>query len=155
MKVEIRLLVPGDEDVLSRVADGVFDGPVRESLATEFLLDSRHHIVVAIAAGVVVGMASAVVYIHPDKPATFWINEVGVGDDWLRRGIGTQLMTALLEHGKQLGCREAWLGTEWDNDAARALYKKFSAVEESFVMYTFQLAGEEPGDDDGAREEDG
>ncbi len=44
--------------------------------------------------------------------------------------------------GKSLGCEEAWVGTEPDNVAARALYesrKEPSESAETFVMYVYQL----------------
>ena len=68
--ITVRLLGPTDAAILERVAADVFDKPVDGALAREFLDDPRHHLAVAIDAdGVVVGMASAVHYIHPDKAA--------------------------------------------------------------------------------------
>jgi aminoglycoside 6'-N-acetyltransferase I len=66
--MEIRLLRAGEESILSHTAPDVFDNPVRAELAREFLNDPRHHIVVAIDGNTVVGFASAVHYVHPDKP---------------------------------------------------------------------------------------
>ncbi|HEU6450703.1 MAG TPA: GNAT family N-acetyltransferase [Gemmatimonadaceae bacterium] len=139
MGIEIRLLRAGDLAVLDNTADGVFDAPVEERLAREFLGDARHHIVVAIDDGVVVGMASAVDYVHPDKARQLWINEVGVAPTHQRRGIGRLLLAALLEHGRALGCTEAWLGTEEDNVAARRLYESAGGKAEPFVLYSFPL----------------
>jgi hypothetical protein len=76
--LDIRHLGPDDEQVLRHVAAGVFDHDVDPALASEFLRDPRHHLVVAIEDGSVVGFASGVHYVHPDKPAELWINEVGV-----------------------------------------------------------------------------
>jgi aminoglycoside 6'-N-acetyltransferase I len=137
--IEIRLLRAGDLEVLERTADGVFDAPVQDRLASEFLADTRHHLAVAIDGGVVVGMASAVDYVHPDKAAQLWINEVGVAPTHRRRGIGRLLLDALLEHGRVLGCTEAWLGTEEDNVAARRLYESAGGRAEPFVLYSFPL----------------
>jgi aminoglycoside 6'-N-acetyltransferase I len=137
--IEIRLLRAGDLAVLDKVVDGVFDGPVQERLAREFLADARHHLAVAIERGVVVGMASAVDYVHPDKEAQLWINEIGVAPTHQRRGIGRLLLDTLLEHGRALGCTEAWLGTEKDNVAARRLYESAGGKAEPFVLYSFAL----------------
>lgn len=149
-EVEIRLLGPADAAVLDRVADGVFDEPVRADLTRAFLADARHHLVVALDAGVVVGMASAVDYVHPDKPPQLWVNEVGVAPSHRRRGIARRLMAALFARGRALGCAEAWLGTEHDNGPARALYAGLGGAAEPFVLYSFSLHGAVPGEDAGA-----
>lgn len=141
MSIEIRLLLIADLPVLERVAEEVFDGPVERHWATDFLKDSRHqHLVVAVDDGVVVGMVSAVDHVHPDKPPQLWSNEPGVAPTHRRRGIGRQLLQALLTHERQLGCTEAWLGTESDNLPARALYEQAGSAPEPFVLYTFPLA---------------
>ena len=91
-------------------------------------------------APLVVGMATGVYYCHPDKPETLWVNEVGTGDDWRRRGIARKLMTALFAHAKARGVVEAWLGTENDNHAARGLYETLEPEEEEpFILYEFEL----------------
>ncbi len=144
MGARIRLLGPDDARLLTRVADGVFDNAVRPELAAEFLADPRHHMTVAIDDGTVVGMASAVHYVHPDKPPELWINEVGVAPAWQREGLGRRLLDALLAHGRTLGCGEAWLGTEPDNAAARGLYEAAGGRCENFVVYSFRTDGDEP-----------
>lgn len=136
---ELRQLGPTDAAVLDRIADGVFDGPVVPSLLAEFLSDRRHHLIVALSEGVVVGMITAVDYVHPDKPAQLWINEVGVAPSHQRRGIGRALLHAMCEYGRSRGWTEAWLGTEEENAAARGLYDEAGAVAEPFVLYTFDL----------------
>jgi aminoglycoside 6'-N-acetyltransferase I len=98
--------------------------------------------VVAVEDAVVVGMASAVDYVHPDKAPQLWINELGVAPTHRRRGIGRRLLHALLAHGRALGCTEAWLGTEPDNRPARALYEQAGGAAEPFVLYAFALDGD-------------
>ena len=107
MAIEIKLLRHGDEAVLANVAPGVFDRGVDERLSKEFLGDPRHHLVVAIENGFVVGMASAVHYVHPDKRPQLWINEVGVSPAYRSRNIGKRLLAALLQVGRDLLCMEA------------------------------------------------
>jgi ribosomal protein S18 acetylase RimI-like enzyme len=141
--IELRLLGPGDADVLSRVADGVFDYAVDARWTAEFLADRRHHMIVARDEGLVVGMISAVDYVHPDKAAQLWINEVGVAPSHQRRGIARRLMDAMLQHGGAIGCTEAWLGTEETNVAARGLYESAGSAPEPFILYSFPLR--EPG----------
>jgi aminoglycoside 6'-N-acetyltransferase I len=143
----IRVLGPDDSAVLERIAPEVFDGPVDARWSAEFFADPRHHLAVAIEDGVVVAMATAIHYVHPDKAPELWVNEVAVAPTHQGRGIGRQVLTTLLEHAKTLGCREAWLLTSADNTAARRMYAAAGGREEDEppVMVTFDL-----GDDSGA-----
>ena len=143
MAIEIKVLGTGDARVLERVADDVFDDPLDARATAEFLADPRHHIAVAIDDGWVVGFASGVHYVHPDKarPELF-VNEVGVAESHHRRGIGKALMNALLARGQELGCSVAWVLTERDNVAAMALYASAGGTEPGHdqVMFSFELA---------------
>ena len=85
MASEIKILQPGDDHVLMNVAAEVFDNPINAALTKEFLEDPRHHIAVAIDDEQVVGFASGIHYVHPDKPPELWINEVGVAPTHRRR----------------------------------------------------------------------
>jgi ribosomal protein S18 acetylase RimI-like enzyme len=137
----IRLLGPADAAVLANVAQEVFDNELDPRWTAEFLADPRHHIVVALAGEQVVGMATAVHYVHPDKAPELWINEVGVAPSFRNQGIGKQLIAMLLSRGRALGCTEAWLGTEQSNTSARRLYAAAGGVEEPMVYVTFELDG--------------
>ncbi len=143
MSVTIRLLNPGDLAVLDRVAPEVFDDPIDRRWAAEFLADGRHHLAVALDGEEVIGMASGVHYVHPDKQPELWINEVGVAPKYQRQGVGARLMRALFERGRELGCTEAWVLTDWSNDAARRLYASVGGKEEppeGAVLVTFDLS---------------
>ena len=133
------MLGPADAAVLERVADGVFDHPPDPRWTAEFLGDPRHHIAVALDGDQVVGMASAVHYLHPDKPPELWVNEVGVAPAHEGQGIGRQLLQALFAHGRALGCTAAWLGTQPDNLPARRLYAAVGGVELPMVYVAFNL----------------
>ncbi len=145
MSVETRILGPGDEALLTRVAPGVFDYDVDPRLSAEFLHDSRHHLAVALEEGTVVGFASGVHYVHPDKGAELWINEVGVAPSHQRQGLGQQLLHRLLDLGHRLGCREAWVLTSPANLAAVRLYASVGGTEvtDGPVMFTFHLTAPE------------
>lgn len=103
----IRELGADDGGVLAAVAPEVFDHEVAPARVREFLDDPRHHIVVALDEGLVVGFASGVHYIHPDKPPELWINEVAVAPTHHRRGIGREIVEGLLDVGRALGCASA------------------------------------------------
>jgi ribosomal protein S18 acetylase RimI-like enzyme len=142
--LEIITLKAGDEAVLDSVAEEVFDLPPTRALAAAFLSDPHHHICVGVQDGVVVGFASAVHYRHPDKPDELWIDEVGVTPTYQKRGLGKALLRCLLEIGRDLGCAEAWVLTDEDNRAARALYRSGGGEESlGVVMVSFPLEGGE------------
>lgn len=142
MAVQCRILGPGDAQLLATPAPDVFDHDPNPALCREFLEDPRHHIAVALDAGVIVGFASGVHYIHPDKPAELWINEVGVAPTHQRQGIGQQVLQCLLEEGKRLGCREAWVLTSPANRAGMGLYTAAGGqrLSDAPAMFTFHLA---------------
>lgn len=145
MGVEVRILRAHEAAALQDVAD-VFDHPINAEAAQRFLASPNHHLAVAIDAGRVVGFVSAVHYEHPDKPRPeLWINEVGVAESHRRRGLAKALLARMLEHARELGCREAWVLTERDNEAALSLYAAAGAeAPTEAMMFTFRL-------DDGAR----
>lgn len=142
MTIDIKVLGPGDEAILNNVAPGVFDHTVDHQATREFLADPRHHIVVAIESGLVVGFASGVHYIHPDKPCPeLWVNEVGVSPTHRGRGIAKAVLQALFDFGRGLGCVEAWVLTEHTNVAAMRLYSSNGGAEATpdQVMFSFRL----------------
>ena len=140
-RVDICLLGPSDVAVLDRLAPDVFDHDVQPDWCADFLADPRHHLVVARSDDVVVGMASAVDYIHPDKAPQLWINEVGVSPEFRRQGIGRRLVERLVELAKELGCTEAWVLTDADNAAANRLYAAAGAETPpaQSIMYTIPI----------------
>jgi ribosomal protein S18 acetylase RimI-like enzyme len=139
MSIFVKMLGPADAAVLARVAPEVFDDDVDSTLAAEFLGDPRHHIAVAIDDDVVVGFVSAVHYVHPDKPPELWINEVGVAPSHHRRGIAKRLLQVMFAHAESLGCREAWVLTDRENDAAMRLYASLDGEASDQVMFSFSL----------------
>jgi ribosomal protein S18 acetylase RimI-like enzyme len=112
----------------------VFDHLVDPVQLAAFIADPGHEMVIAMVADKVVGMASGVVLLHPDKPPAFLVCEVGVSKDMRRNGIGTALLRRLLQLARARGCRGLWLATEADNTAARALYGKLGARETQGVV---------------------
>ena len=144
MSLEIRLLGPGDDAVLARTGDDLFDDPIDARSTAAFLADPRHHLAVAVDDGVVVGFVSAVHYAHPDKPGPeMWINEVGVASTHRGHGIGARVLRAMLDHGATLGCIEAGVLTTRENAVARRLYERCGGMEvpPEPVMFAFHLDG--------------
>ena len=89
-----------------------------------------------------IGFASGVHYIHPDKPnPELWINEVGVAPSHRDRRVGSALLKALLNLGREIGCKEAWVLTDRTNTPAMRLYRSSGGVERApdQVMFSFRL----------------
>lgn len=141
--VEVTLLSPAELAVLERVDPDVFDNPVRLDLAAQYLANPGNLLAVAVRAGVVVGMGSAIAYVHPDKPLALFINELGVSERYRGQGLGKRLTSALLERGRLMGCTEAWVATEENNTAARAMYGSAGGKEDPAraIVYTWSLLG--------------
>jgi len=138
--MEIKLLRHGDQGILTRVLADVFDNPIDKRLTEEFLSDPRHHLAVAIDDAHVVGFASAVHYVHPDKQPELWINEVSVAPSYRARGIGKALLSELLDAGRKLGCVEAWVLTDRSNVPAMRLYSSLTSWPPSdHTMFSFPL----------------
>lgn len=133
--ITFRHLGPADLALLLSVPEGLFDGPIDPVQAEAFLNDPGHVIVLAFAGDLAVGLASGTVLLHPDKPPAMFVNEIGVRDDWLRRGIGKALSEELFGISRASGCKGIWLATEPDNLAARALYRRLGGEEMACVGY--------------------
>jgi len=141
MTTRVRLLGPGDAHILATVAEAVFDDPIRADMTEEFLNDPRHYLAVALTDGAVVGFASAVRYVHPDKSPELWINEVAVTPAHQGRGLAKALLGLLFDAGRAHQCVEAWVLTNRSNTAARALYVSAGGVEmeEDVMGFEFNL----------------
>lgn len=169
-EIEIKILRPGDDLILANVAPQLFDNPIDPALAKEFLADSRHHIAVDLDPSIdaspatspepssvasldtflLVGFASGVHYLHPDKPPELWINEVAVSPTHRRRGLGKTLLRALLDVGRAHHCVNAWVLTHRSNSAAMALYAAAGGTEgaddsgphDAVLGYSFNLVAQ-------------
>lgn len=88
-----------------------------------------------------VGVASGVHYVHPDKPPEMWINEVGVAPTHRGRGLGKAIIQVLREHARRLGCRKAWVLTDRTNHVAMRLFASAGGEEAAgdHVMFNFAL----------------
>ncbi|WP_171037003.1 GNAT family N-acetyltransferase [Maribacter algarum] len=139
-EIEIRLATIEDLPAIEKVGDTLFDNPIKRNRAIEFFEDPRHHLFLAFNSKEVVGMASAFHYVHPDKDPELFMNEVGVIAAFQNQGIGRTLVKRLWEYAQELGCKEAWIGTEKSNIAAQKCYKASGGTpdDEPFILYEFE-----------------
>jgi ribosomal protein S18 acetylase RimI-like enzyme len=139
MEVELRRLGPGDAQVLDRVAAEVFDEPIRPERLAAYLAEPSYLMIVALVNGEVVGQVACALHRHPDKPTELYVDEVGVTPALQGRGIARRMIEDAFAWGRELGCEEAWVGTEPDNAAAIALYRGFGQVPVPIVMFEYDL----------------
>jgi ribosomal protein S18 acetylase RimI-like enzyme len=146
--IQVEFITAANAKILDRVDEDVFDFPVQREYVDAFLASPTNLLVVAVDSETVVGMATALMYTHPDKPLQMFINEVGVSCRFHRQGIGRKLVDALLRRARELGCHEAWVATEVSNTAARALFAATGGKEhkEHAVVYFYRF--DTPAQDD-------
>ncbi len=121
-------------------AEVLFDAPARREWAATFLDAPGHHLLVAYAGDAPVGFVSGVEMTHPDKGTEMFLYELGVDEQHQRRGIGRALVSALADLARERGCFGMWVGTEPDNAAALATYRRAGAgAEEPFVSLSWDL----------------
>ncbi len=144
MEDEITYLRLDHDNADLLIGSDIFDGPVDQKQLDDFINQTGHELVFAMADGKPIGMASSVIMLHPDKQPMLFVNEVGVNDDMRLKGIGTKLSNMLFEIGRKMGCKGIWLATEVDNAEARALYQKLAAREtKDIVVYDWDGAMDE------------
>lgn len=135
MTVTVKRLEEAGDAVLAKVAPDVFDEPIDADRLAAYLAAPGHLMLLALDGDVVVGQCAAVIHYHPDKPTELYVDELGTASTHRRRGIGRQLLDAMFDWGRELGCAEAWLGTELDNEAANGLYRGASPIEDAAIQY--------------------
>lgn len=122
-------------------AADLFDSPPIPAATERFLAEPGHHLLLAYDEnGRAVGMISGVEMTHPDKGTEMFVYELGVAPAARLQGIGTSLVTALAGIAKESGCYGMWVGTEVDNEAAVATYRKAGADDEApFTLLNWDL----------------
>jgi aminoglycoside 3-N-acetyltransferase I len=129
-----------DPAEVERGAD-LFDAPPIPAALERFLAEPGHHLLFAYDGDdVPVGMVSGVEMTHPDKGTEMFIYELEVAPAARRQGVATDLVRALVAIARERGCYGVWVGTESDNMAAQATYRRAGATEEApFVLLSWDL----------------
>jgi aminoglycoside 6'-N-acetyltransferase I len=135
MAFTVRRMAAGDEATFQSIAPDVFDEPVDPARLAAYLREPGHLMVLAFEGDLVIGQCAGVIHRHPDKPTELYVDEVGTASTHRRQGVARAMMDELFRWGRELGCEEAWLGTELDNAAANALYRGYRPVEDEAIQY--------------------
>jgi ribosomal protein S18 acetylase RimI-like enzyme len=147
-ELHIRALGPGDEDCVV-AASHMFDGPADAAATRRFLGDGNHHLLMAYVDDHPAGFVSGVEITHPDKGTEMFLYELGVEEEYQRRGVGRGLVERLGELARQRGCYGMWVLTDDDNTAALATYQGAGATAEPgqvVLVWTFPASSSSSND---------
>jgi ribosomal protein S18 acetylase RimI-like enzyme len=139
MEIRLKRMQPGDDLDFTEVHPDVFDEPIHPERLEAYLAEPGHLMILAFDGDLVVGQCAGVIHRHPDKVTELYVDEVGVAPTHLRQGIATRMVEAMFAWARELGCREAWLGTELDNLEANGLYRKLGGKPDHMHYYEFKL----------------
>lgn len=132
---------------IRRAADGVVPEPLEEvfddtfspeRLATRAGVEG-HLLVVAVDGDHTVGQVAGIVQHLTHKDPELHLENVGVAPSHRRRGIAAAMVAEALAWGRELGCDEAWVATEVDNDAANELYRSLGSQDDPALIHVFTL----------------
>jgi ribosomal protein S18 acetylase RimI-like enzyme len=106
-----------------------------------FLTDPRSFALGAYLGDVPAGLLWGVLMRSPKGRLTTYVHELDVREQWRRRGVATQLMTAAFALALDRGSTRLWLVTEATNGPARALYESIGgeASRTGDTIYRWQL----------------
>lgn len=108
----------------------------------QFLQNDSHFYLVAIVGSKVAGALHAYILPHPAGHSVIYVDEVDTAKPYRRQGVATAMMEEMIRLGREYGVREVWLGTEDDNEPAKALYLKLQPYEvENGPIYSFKTKG--------------
>ena len=138
--MEIRILAPGDEDLLIRAVELADEGPLSPDRAAAFLAEPDLVNVVALEAGQPVGFVYGYV-LRRYEAVSFFIYSVDVAETHQRRGIAKAMLAALSDLGKAGRWDEMFVFTNAGNAPAMALYAAAGGVRPNpdDVMWDFYL----------------
>jgi ribosomal protein S18 acetylase RimI-like enzyme len=138
--MEIRLLGPGEEDLLIRAVELADEGPLARAGATDHLADEDLVNVVALDGGAPVGFVYGYV-LRRFEAVSFFIYSVDVAPSHQRRGLAKAMLASLAELGREGRWDEMFVFTNAGNAPAMALYASAGGVRPNpdDVMFDFDL----------------
>jgi ribosomal protein S18 acetylase RimI-like enzyme len=119
--MEIHRIAP-DEAAKVHAAAESFDQPPTAEATERFLHSPGHHLLIGYLDGQPAGMITGVELTHPDKGTEMFLYELGVREEFRRRGLGRALVAALARLAEDRGCYGMWVLTEDHNEPALRTY---------------------------------
>ncbi len=148
--IKLRRLQPTDPDLAAiatelNASDSEVDKRFTDASLRDFLRDPERFYLLAYAGDHIAGATHGYVLHHPAGAKYLYIDEVDTMEQYRRRGVGRLMMEEAFRIGREHGCTEAWLGTEHNNEPAKALYLSLSPAEiENGPIYTWKLTTTDP-----------
>ena len=136
--MDIRILRPGDEDLLGLAIDLTEEGPLSRERAAAHLADESLVNLAAVENGRPVGFIYGYVLRRFEK-TSFFIYSVDVAELFRRQGVAKAMLRALSELGSAGRWDEMFVVTNSANEAGMALYRSAGAVRPNLddVMFDF------------------
>lgn len=135
MAFSVRRIGAGHQTAFQSIAPDVFDEKVDPARLDAYLREPGHLMVLAFEGALVIGQCAAVIHRHPDKPVELYVDEVGTASTHRRQGVARAMLDEMFGWGRELGCEDAWLGTELDNVEANGLYRGYRPKEDEAIQY--------------------
>ena len=138
--MDIRILGPGDEDLLAAAVELADEGPLERDRATRMLVEPDLVNVVAVEAGRPVGFIYGYV-LRRYEAVSFFIYSVDVAESHQRRGIAKAMLARLSDEGRSGRWDEMFVFTNAGNAPAMALYQSAGGVSpppDDVVMFDFE-----------------
>lgn len=139
MPIEVLRVARDSQSLLDRVADDVFDGPIRTDWLAGYLDAPDMILLVAVDAGLVVGQLAAAVQRNPSLPPTLYLDNLGVAPDRQREGVGRRLIAAARGIGRAHGCETVWVAADADDPGAHAFYEAAGLTGRTAVVFEGEL----------------
>jgi len=144
--VTLRRLQASDTDLadiaaeLNAVESEVSSKTFTAETLRDFLQDPHNFYLLATIDGHIAGATHGYLHVHPTGLKYLYIDEVDTIKQFRRQGVATAMMHEAFAISRQLGATKAWLGTEDDNEPAKALYQGLDPSKiEHGPIYTYKI----------------
>jgi ribosomal protein S18 acetylase RimI-like enzyme len=144
--MDIRILGPGDEDLLRGAVELADEGPLDNDRAARMLAEPDLFNVVALDDGRPVGFIYGYV-LRRYEAVSFFIYSVDVAESHQRRGVAKAMLARLSAEGHAGRWDEMFVFTNRSNGAAMALYASaggMSPPPDDVVMFDFETPSSRP-----------
>lgn len=142
----LRRLTASDPDLLDLAAQlNAADSEVSikdfsEASLKQFIVDPSRFYLIASMDGELAGAVHGYALLHPTGVTYLYVDEVDTIKQYRRQGVAKAMMEEVFRMAKEMDASEVWLGTEHDNEPAKALYLNLGPTEiENGPIYSWKV----------------